>query len=265
MSNLVPTPRTDKNGRIVVRHMKPVASPSATASLPPVNLTGRNRPKYTDEQLVALFGLDSNPSSISEDSCLRAVSDMRKFSPATTELAVSLIEDGNEDISQFVRDRVASAAISIGFYTNGANESQRKDAVKGAWGDGSGEEMVVSWSLIKTKELLAEAAGTDTADYDIKERMFSLHFALTPYSEREMVGKDIDYWNGLALLSFAGIKSVKDGEKGRLFELASWLNEHENSPRAVSLARERGLREVSSLKHLMEQGDTNRPLSSGLL
>lgn len=45
MSNLIPTPRTDKNGRTVIRHMKPEPTAKSASTIPPLTLnttTDRN-------------------------------------------------------------------------------------------------------------------------------------------------------------------------------------------------------------------------------
>lgn len=59
MSNLIPTPRTDKNGNTVIRHMRPVSAPAASgAAIPPVALpksAGKRTAKLRMEEIAAIF------------------------------------------------------------------------------------------------------------------------------------------------------------------------------------------------------------------
>lgn len=54
MSNLVPTPRTDKNGRTVIRHMKPATFASEDATIPTVSLSTPMERSEADQKEHAL-------------------------------------------------------------------------------------------------------------------------------------------------------------------------------------------------------------------
>lgn len=64
MNNLIPTPRTDKNGHTVIRHMKPVAASSTSSVLPAVSLPV---PAASKAELLSammeVFGVSASSSS----------------------------------------------------------------------------------------------------------------------------------------------------------------------------------------------------------
>lgn len=58
MSNLIPTPRTDKNGVTVIRHMKPQTAPKSRTTIPPVSTpVDKTRAIIIDEATRSLTGL----------------------------------------------------------------------------------------------------------------------------------------------------------------------------------------------------------------
>lgn len=78
MSNLIPTPRTDKNGRTVTRHMKPQAASKTSTSIPPVS-PSMTKPRATiiDDVTRSLTGLlVTGGSTVAKEKIARKITDV---------------------------------------------------------------------------------------------------------------------------------------------------------------------------------------------
>lgn len=267
MSNLIPTPRTDKNGRTVVRHMKPEATAASRhALLPLATLPSTLSSEYTDEQLMDALKMDYFGNPAQKESLLRAVKIMRQ-SQEVTALALELIASGSEGVANAVGKRVDRAAFNILNYTAGKNTyPDWEDRCREAWGPKIIPELILEWARVSVMESLDVDPDFQPSGFSINESIYGLHFALTDLDKRSSHNEDFDYWRGLSFLYFAGVKVI-DGEKEKqsAIELAAWLSQRDDPAVVIGLARERNLHSVEGLEYILEQGKINRPLSPGLL
>jgi hypothetical protein len=266
MSNLIPIPRTDKNGRTVVRHMKPEATATIQRSLPLATLPSTLSPQFTDENLLEIFKLDDYGNPAQRESWLRSVKVMRQ-SQEVTALALELINSGSEGVVSAIRKRIGRAAFStLNYIDSKTAYPDWENRCRNAWGPKIIPELIVEWARVSVMESLDVEPDSQDSDFVINERIYGLHFALTDVDKRSDHNKDFEYWRGLSLLYFAGVKVI-DGEKEKqsAIELAAWLNQREDPSVVIGLARERNLHDVKGLEYILEQGKTNRPLSPGLL
>lgn len=267
MSNLVPTPRTDKNGRVVVRHMKPETGASSLKSLPqvsplPVSLLS----SYTDDDLIEAFGLNNVSVPTMKTTILRGILIMREEKEATS-LALELINYGNEKLAESVRkkavtshSRILNYSYSPGGYVDAEKRCQE------AWGPSTIPELILEWAKISVIESLDIDPDSLKANYLIDDGINKLHTALTDDEDREARGKDFDHWRNMSLLHFMGIRKVKSKEgKRTALELSEWLDRQEDAAAIVRLARERKVYTVKELEDLTEQVNVNPSLSSGIL
>lgn len=264
MNNLIPTPRTDKNGRTVIRHMKSEPSAVTKLSLPPVVFPSPS--DYTEEQVLDIFGLDEHDDPRQRLLWIRSVRIMRQ-SEEVTALALELIGSGSEGVASVIRKRVDRAAFSIQNYSDSKTAyPDWENRCREAWGPKIIPELIVEWARVTVMESLDVDPDSQESDFTINERIYGLHFALTDFDKRGNYNKDFEYWRGLSLLYFAGVKVI-DGEKEKrsAIELAAWLNQRDDPAVVISLARERNLHSVEGLEYILEQGQVNRPLSPGLL
>lgn len=221
---------------------------------------------YTDEQLLKIFKLDDYSNPAQKESWLRSVKIMRQ-SQEITALALELINSGSEGVVSAIRKRIGRAAFStLNFSDSKTTYPDWENRCREAWGPKIIPELIVEWARVSVMESLDVDPDSQDSDFVINERIYGLHFALTDLDKRGNYSKDLEYWRGLSLLYFAGVKVI-DGEKEKrsAIELAAWLNQREDTAVVISLARERNLHSVEGLEYILEQGKVNRPLSPGLL
>lgn len=267
MSSLIPTPRTDKNGRTVVRHMKPEATVAPKRSLPPMNtLPSTLSSEYTDEQLMEVLGMEHYGNASLKESLLHSVQIMRQ-SQEVTALALELINSGSEALAAAVIRRASRASFSIqNFSENPQAYPNWESQCREAWGPKIIPELIVEWARVSVMESLDLDPDSQDSEFVMNERIYGLHFALTDFDKRSSHDRDFEHWQGLSFLYFAGVKVIDgEDEKQSAIELAAWLTQQEDPATVVALARERNLHSVEGLEYILEQGKVNRPLSPGLL
>jgi hypothetical protein len=221
---------------------------------------------YTEEQVLDIFELDDYDDPKQRSSWVRSVRIMRK-SEEVTALALELITSGSEGVATAVRRKAGRAAYSIqNFNDNPKVYPDWESRCREAWGPKTIPELIVEWARVTVMESIDADPDSQESDFRINEGIYGLHFALTDLDKRSDHNKDFEYWRGLSLLHFAGVKII-DGDKDKqsAIELAAWLSQREDTAVVVSLARERNLHSVEGLEYILEQGKINRPLSPGLL
>jgi len=264
MSNLVPTPRVDKNGRLTIRHMKPEAAPataSLSASAPSLGTVGKRQ--MSDKEFLAYLAPERE--DFQHEMYQDALYCITEHSPDVIEDVVSLLELGNEAGSRSVRELLVENLDTVAYQmTQGKDVSSRVDGFENRT-DTLKEALVAHWSV---GALSSEAR--ECFFYSIQSgvsQTLQVHRSIKSASGTEE-HDDLSYWRAVgATALLVGVLSgddLSDGEVRERRELVQWMETKEYLGDIIRVGVERGLKDVESIKAVLES-DTPPSLSSGAL
>jgi hypothetical protein len=243
MSNLDPTPQTDKNG-----------------------VTGF--PGYSDEQLADAFGLGIQDEPQSRDVNLQVVQAMREANPSIVKIALKLLDAGSEAGAAAVRKRLGTAANSIRMYfLHPDSYPSVKSVLRYAWKADTKREMVREWSQAAVTAELDPAFASEP-DYVYGSAVNTLNRHISGNGKHPL---ETEYWRGLYLLHFAGVDVDNNGNFSGVanaeeaVSMAQWLNEHEDPNLAVTVARELRIYDPKVLGDLISAGHHKSAVRDGFI
>ena len=265
MSNLVPTPRVDKNGRLTIRHMKPeaaTASASLSASAPSLGTVGKRQ--MSDKEFLAYLAPERE--DFQHEMYQDALYGITEHSPDVIEDVVSLLELGNEAGSRSVREFFVENLDTVAYQmTQGKDVSSRVDGFENRT-DTLKEALVVHWSVGALSSEARECFFYSTQSG--VSQTLQVHRSIKSASGTEAHANDLSYWRAVgATALLVGVLSGDDlsaGEVRERRELVQWMKTKEYLGDIIRVGVERGLKDVESIKTVLES-DVPPSLSSGAL
>lgn len=249
MSNLIPTPRTDKLGRTIIRHMKDkLSSEPKNIALPSIapqqDVIAAKRVGYIVRDHLAELPDFFIPISPTEY-FVNAMSKISEDSPETLKTIERVMTTGSE------HGRTAVAALLLDevklFQFGGGAIGQRPLWLRA--------EILKLWN----SENVAEEAGQSGA---INFRRQST-LAYIADNDCEKFG-DVA-WRGLAVFRLAFEATRARPVKGNLMDFIYWSGREKDIAKVIEIARERGTMDPSSIKFLMENTESGSVLREGML
>jgi hypothetical protein len=247
MSNLIPTPRTDKNGRTVIRHMKD-------------RLLGNQKPTQT-------IPVVAQPRTGNYHGRVGSIVRYYLLELPNFHVPIPATEDFSKAMGG-LNENVPDILVTIERLMSVGTESARKavalcllDEVKMAqYGVG---DIVVKPKLLESRllalwnaENVADEAGlSGRLDFRKKSRLI-----ITPeegYSDAE--------WRGHAAFRLAFETTKSPCDSGNLIEFIRWAGREKDIAKVIEFARERRTIDPGTIKPLMESSESNSVLRDGLL
>jgi hypothetical protein len=270
-SNLIPVPRTDKNGRVTTRHMKAVAASGSAATIPPVQSPAApvmNVMERANELFTAIYGSKEN-SAISRNN-KQAIYFMLKQHPKLLETVNMLLDKddrgGSTSVRMFMMESLTALGDQFGLsddpdaltlsYTEGLNAELEETLVR-AWAVGSmrSEFTGTRYNDFYDNDFLDGLAG-------MRLMVYGNNTDLHPKKET-----DTDYWRGVTALYYTNpdgfFETPEEQEEGHHF--IEWASKHEDINLAIHTAIERNTINVESLEGVLSQEVHAPAMSKGIL
>lgn len=214
--SLVPTPRTDKNGWTVIRHMKPQSdAPTSTKAIPPVTSSPEAKMQAKVEKVLG------------------------KAPEEMVDLAQRLMTTGTATGQQWVLK-------PIGAYHFGQSAQRKFNRITES--DETPEEVMITMRELWNAGNVSEETGRVGEVDFFKDG----DFIYLEHSSRE-VFTDAQ-WRGYAALRLSGEPLINQNigfEYGDVDEFIDWAGAQDNIGAVISFARERRTMNVSILSELM--------------
>lgn len=260
----MPTPRVDKNGRLTTRHMRPEeeAAP-ASLNVPKPSLGTSSKPPMSDKEFLAY--LDPDNKNYEHPMYQDALYSIAEHSPNVIEDAMALLELGNEAGSKSVRDLLEENLNTLVFQaTQQRVVSSRIDGYEDST-DSLKEALAINWAV---GSLSSEAPDQFlySVDHGIRKTLALHNYTKQESSEREY-DSDLSYWRAVgatAILISPNVDDMDDKEILKARELIQWMETKGYLGDIIRVGVDRGLRDVESIKGILESG-TPTSLSSGAL
>lgn len=270
-SNLIPVPRTDKNGRVTIRHMRSDSTPASgsVAGIPQVSSPAPVK-SVTDpntELLTAIYGEDGDTELPRNHEA--AIAFMNKEHPALLETATELLGKGSEGGSQSVRNfmidslRVLGDTLSVHnerdplilSYTEGLSAGMEESLIR-VWAVGSVREEFTGtlYNFLHDNDFYDGIAGVQGMIYDREK----------PPQETQV---DPNYWRGMMALYYTNPEEYFDTEEEQkeALDFINWAGNHESIDAAIHTALERETINVSTLDGVLSQEAPAPVLGRGIL
>lgn len=260
MSNLIPTPRTDKNGHVVVRHMKPSQEPSSLSRLSavaPVLQEAEGTP-LTHGEIADLLRAEGQHVEDAEK-CLEL---LQEKDDGVLPLAWELLTTGNSDGRKLVAGKLAENMLSIAESYEKNPAKWRRTTFKNRF---LAPELAKVWSIANVCEELGMSLDIDDKKsfYQVYGPISNYHYVL----HQGMYPKaavEPDYWRGfIALFHVKSERPYIDIENAEPF--MTWAGKHENLRAVVDVARERETLDVNTLSGVLEDQNPSSPVRDGVL
>lgn len=267
MKNLVPTPRTDKNGVTRIRHMKPEqASTGSASSIPAVTAPASPVQDFDNAYVTRLINdrFAVNPERIGM--CLDY---LRAEDKSNIPFAVNLLTTGSRQARQLAHEAFYLALVDM----DESHESlEREDdefwyeKCPGSWKERLQPRMTQAWCLgnvVDEANLGAEINALKMGEVIMAASDYQ-HNALseTQYGAAPPLTTDQDYWRGVSALTLAHGQPEYSAEA---LEFAEWAAHHDNLALIIETSKERKTINVELLKSIVEREEVPAPLRVGIL
>lgn len=267
-NNLIPTPRTDKNGRTVIRHVKADTGTAASATaIPPVaSPAPKLSPQEQDQSFIhSVYGDDTGalPRRYKE-----AVRYMLDKNPGTLELIDGLLAKENPGGSQSVRQHIRD---SLKLISDQLELNDDKHLVELSYTDsysaGFKETLVRAWAIGSVRGDYSDGVSgyhdNDFQDGIAGTRLIIYGDYIETHPKRE---SDTDYWRGMMALYFTDPDyDLSDEEQAEIDPFIDFAGKHEDIGLVIRLAVERKTRNVSTLRGIIDQGSDAPAIRDGVL
>lgn len=261
MSNLIPTPRTDKNGRIVVRHMKSDAAGTVSKKLstvPPLG-TGASSTGLTNEELSALI----DPEGMIPEGISIYLDMLRKDNPTTLPIISELLTTGNETGKKLA---LRKFSIMLNDIANSYQANPRKWVRGYSPQQGSPRlesEVAKNWAIGNVAEELGIGMSSDREYQNLNGPATN-----TDYVQHggafNSAAKTTAYWRGTIAFNQTTIR-WRDEDKKKVHAFVLWAGEQGNLQAIIDVASERKTLDVDTLTGVLAERDSSSPVRDGVL
>lgn len=249
MNNLIPTPRTDKNGRVVVRHMRGQDENDKGRGLPPVSLPEAQVAFPSNEQIVDMIFGSSDHELVS-----RATQYLESYAvPKVIEAFIALVDlgspGGTEGARRFLDEKMSSAIL---FQTI---MSPRYTP-----------QIMSVWAINEVREK-AGIPFDQREEYDALEDIrITRQRIRVDHLRHDDVASDLNHWRGVAAFHWAGFDSGPEEwsvEDTRRF--IEWAGDHDDIGMVVRIAKKRSIRNPDEMESLIAEITSHNALGEGIL
>ena len=267
MSNLVPTPRVDKNGRVTTRHMKPESTPVSTPlSVSKPTLGGSGKQTMSDKEFLVYLD-PNNRDYVEHDEYQNALQDIMEHSPSVMDDVTALLKLGNENGSFAIRAFLQENLDTLVYqYTyRGERITERIDGYEDST-DSLKEALSIHWAIgslsAETDSFFNSFNTGARAAIEVSRSIRS------DYGDRDY-DSDVSYWRAVGVTALltgpmtkAEYRSEDQARKSR--ELVQWMEPMEYLGDIMRVGMERRFKDVESIKAILDS-DAPSSLSSGTL
>ena len=282
MSNLIPTPRTDKNGVTTIRHMKPESTgsrsprpfPRVAAAAP-----APEKPLTTEETLELVFP-NGYPDPYRGDTTAmtRSIEFLKQHSPETLPAVVTMLNSGAESAQADVRRRfqiiVASLAQAMHSRLPGEGDTQFNRSVSSYLHKAKPNQLREYWNCLNVME---ESGITDDTIPGRLDNVIRQEF------KRELPKLDTDnqndtFWRGATAYTIIDLfpHTTDDMTPRERYSVVrefyrnskkfiDYAGKHKDISLVISIARELKTIVVSDIKNIIAQGKATPVLGDGAL
>lgn len=275
MSNLTPTPRTDKNGVTSIRHMKPVGDTPVRSNIPTVRvmterITARN---FVKKKLLTMA---AQTRFITEKEIDAAIKMMQEANPLLLPTAHRLMTTGTEksmlDADGFFLRAAHDLAYEIRKMPTVGNRKWTNNKIP----DALTGMMLNNLSMRSNALILWEELGHERSEWQDEESYLSWTNSTLSVAEfnveKAAEPKDDWYWRGLgalALVQLATDHEIYYTQRERIAQVngfIEYVGQHDDVSSVLEFAIARDLIDADALRSLTEQGESGTPsLSEGIL
>lgn len=261
-SSLVPTPRVDKNGRSVTRHMRTDGNSAKKLLSLPAPSDPKAKTVLPDE-IVEKIGEEFNDSFSSSHTFRGFLLEIHNCDDEILPLAATLMSTGSDTSKRLTRGVVRDTVDDMKTFTHW-NEDTQSGKPKGSrsWSQEyqlTKARLVSAWSLGN----VIEESGVQAQIDDELEAIVEFAYDLEGHRRHDKLSGDPAYWRGVAALSLTNI--VGGSNSSRITEFIEWAGKHDDIRAVMSTMLERKTVIVPVLQGIMEQTDIAPSLSSGRL
>lgn len=259
MSSLIPTPRIDKNGVTVIRHMKPDVSGASSVSLPAVVLPAAAPAGPTNEDIRRILDPDSAVHGRFEE----PLNLLREENSKTIPLIGDLLTTGNDDGKRLVAEifRTSLCVIrDIHEYSDDEND-WRADAAE--WLSPELEGKLVRAWVIGNISAQKGLAINDAAFREMDRTARHTHDSHELRTIKPQQTTSKVYWRGIIALAKSGVRMMDDHRDTSRF--IQWAGEHEDIQPVITLAAQRNTLDVETLEGILADQNPSSPVRDGVL
>lgn len=255
---LIPTPRTDKNGRTVIRHMRPESEmPLPGRSIPPVAISSHPHVNVLD----ALFDgwRDGDTGEYYEE----AMEIAEEQSPGTTQTLLGLLARENEHGDESVRDYITETFSAMDAHLDNGDRVEAAREFDGMNNGPFREQLIKAWAVGTVRGLYSGSSkGYDTLhDNDFIDGIEGTSFMLA--CDREEFA-DPDFWRGMTALYFLNLEFEDNAPEPLAF--ARYAGKHEDIVAVIRIADERGILDPTVIDAILtEKKGVKSALGEGVL
>jgi hypothetical protein len=260
MSNLIPTPRTDKNGHTVVRHIKADTSTTVSKKLLSVPQLAQAAPAgLTNEEISSLI----DPQALIPKGLSTYLDLLRHDNPKTLPLIGELLTTGNKTGRKLAARKFTSMLneIANSYTANPAKWSRRLSRNFGSPMIES--EIAKNWAIGNVAEELGIGMSSDRDYHNLHGPVSNTHF-LQQSGTTNSASMTTAYWRGTIAFNQTAI-GWKEGDKKKIKAFISWAGDQENLQTIIDLASERNTLDVHTLTGVLEEQDSSSPVRDGVL
>lgn len=270
-TNLTPVPRTDKNGRVITRHMKTAVASGSAVTIPPVQPPAApvtNVMERATDLFTAVYGSKEN-SAISRNN-KQAIYFMNKQHPKLLETVNTLLakddRGGSNSVRMFMMESLSALGDQFGL-------SDDPDALTLSYTEGLNTEMeetlVRAWAVGSMRSEFTGTRYNDFYDNDFLDGLAGMRLMVYGNNTDHHPKKetDTDYWRGVTALYYTNpdgfFETPEEREEGHQF--IEWASKHEDINLAIHTAIERNTINVAALEGILTQEVHAPAMAKGIL
>lgn len=267
MSNLIPTPRTDKNGRIVLRHMNPDAAPShLRASLPTVGALAQ---RVSDRESIHKYFI-STWKSFDGEELTKALKLLQEESEGTIPLLHGcLTAGGSSAIHAYIAGHIGASIMEL---IKAMNRSSYDPNWRDECKDVLSPEFRGHTSRLWHALAVSEESGYEWDDPEVHARWIRNTQILVENNWNDVdLPKSDDHWRGMSALALVQLHTGKEifytdpdliAQVPGFVELAG---NHHDLKRVMDIAVPRQLIDANAIRAIMDQQNIAPAVGSGIL
>lgn len=258
--NLIPTPRTDKNGNTVIRHMKPeVNSAPVRKSLPPVSpvLQQTSAPSAAtgldNKEIIKLISyLPVIGEELDVDENL--LNQMRDCGEDEFARATSYLSTGSRNARE-LSQRAFAFCVSDFKQATVSGDVVNDERAGQCVGKYLESQVVRSWATGNTADEIGYTGNLSA----LKGSVAYFNSTVLEAGQNKI---SPEYWRGVVALTLAD--PDEKAQRGHSEQFIAWVSEREDFALAIKTAKERGTVIPEALEAILDQ-DLAAPLKQGAL
>lgn len=271
MSNLIPTPIVDKNGKPTLVHKKPTAEGVPPRTAMPHPVVSSQAPMSPQSRLYAdtlalIYSDDPSEQPMEAESLIFLLDSANN---ETLPLLQRLLSTGVPEAQVNVRQAVQESLNDIGdAQRQGQRLADGEDYLQNVYGSfiqhGLAGDALRIWNAFNVRD----ETGSDIS---MESLFMTIGELESSYTEMDPVfteyPKDEWYWRGVTAVAMSRYREGEQVTANRddIKEFIEWSGKHEDITRVIEMASERGTIHTETIRSLMELQDPSSPVREGIL